>query len=81
MGDGQQANEDIEIGLLDEWENVLAVNDDVLVGDTSSGIGVDLPVGIYYMAVRDSLIPTGFPPPRSMGQKTKSAAFQDVNRP
>ena len=44
---------DTEIGLFDEAGNTLAENDDVAVGDTSSWIGMNLPAGLYYVAVRE----------------------------
>ncbi len=44
---------DTKIALFDEFGNVLAENDDVSVGDTSSWIGIDLSVGVYYVAVRE----------------------------
>jgi len=44
---------DTEIALFDSVGNTLATNDDVSVGDTSSWIGIDLPVGTYYVAVRE----------------------------
>lgn len=44
---------DTKIALFDEFGNILAENDDVSVGDTSSWIGIDLFVGVYYVAVRE----------------------------
>jgi len=44
---------DTEIALFDGAGNTLASNDDVSATDTSSWINIDLPVGTYYVAVRE----------------------------
>lgn len=44
---------DTRIALFDEFGNILAENDDVAVGDTSSLISTDLLPGTYYVGVRE----------------------------
>jgi len=42
---------DTELALLDVYGNVLALNDDVAVGDLQSWIGATLSAGTYYAVV------------------------------
>lgn len=54
-------NGDTELALLDAYGNVLAFNDDVVVGDLQSWIGATLSAGTYYAVVlehdEDNVIP------------------------
>ncbi len=46
-------SEDTEIALLDENGDVIAVNDDYVVGEYWSWIAREVPPGIYYVVVRE----------------------------
>ena len=46
-------NEDTEIALLDEYGDVIAVNDDYVVGEYWSWIAEEVPPGTYYVVVRE----------------------------
>ena len=46
-------NEDTEIALLDEYGDVIAVNDDYVIGEYWSWLSREVPQGTYYVVVRE----------------------------